>query len=153
MRGPLNCRSLRFGRDDKGEDGTSMESGRWTEGVFITLSGPKGMKNCFCSLLQQLLSMEALSSPLSSRPKWRDLQFSGPLVEMFFDRAQSRISCRPAVSFSGSHSFGLGRVSQRNVGRHGVRSRTRTGPLTGCCAEWLRFRSRCRRSCQRQQRR
>ena len=25
-RGPLNCRSLRFGRDDKGEGGASMES-------------------------------------------------------------------------------------------------------------------------------
>jgi hypothetical protein len=31
--------------------------------------------------------MKALPSPLSSRPKWRDLQFSGPLVEMFFDGA------------------------------------------------------------------
>jgi hypothetical protein len=31
--------------------------------------------------------MEAPLSPLSSRAKPRDLQFSGPLVEMFFDRA------------------------------------------------------------------
>ena len=28
--------------------------------------------------------MEALTFPLSSRPKWRDLQFRGPLLEMFF---------------------------------------------------------------------
>jgi hypothetical protein len=35
---------------------------------------------------QHRSSMEAPSSPLSSRPKWRDLQFNGPLVEMFFDK-------------------------------------------------------------------
>jgi hypothetical protein len=32
-------------------------------------------------------SMEALPSPLSSRPERRDLQFNGPFLEMFFDRA------------------------------------------------------------------
>jgi hypothetical protein len=31
--------------------------------------------------------MEASPSPLSSRAQPRDLQFSGPFVEMFFDRA------------------------------------------------------------------
>jgi hypothetical protein len=45
---------------------------------------------------QHRSSMEAPSSPLSSRPKWRDLQFNGPLVEMFFDRS-SRLE-GPAVS-------------------------------------------------------
>jgi hypothetical protein len=35
---------------------------------------------------QQLLSMEAPPSPLSSRAKPRDLRFSGPLLDMFFDR-------------------------------------------------------------------
>jgi hypothetical protein len=33
---------------------------------------------------EQLLSMEAPLSPLSSRAKPRDLRFSGPLLEMFF---------------------------------------------------------------------
>jgi hypothetical protein len=33
---------------------------------------------------KQLLSIEAPPSPLSSRAKPRDLQFSGPLLEMFF---------------------------------------------------------------------
>ena len=37
---------------------------------------------------QQPLAMEPPPSPLSSRAKPRDLQFSGPFVEMFFDRAQ-----------------------------------------------------------------
>src|ERR1700733_7879138 len=32
---------------------------------------------------QYRISMEALPSPLSSRAKPRDLQFSGPLMEMF----------------------------------------------------------------------
>ena len=38
--------------------------------------------------IQQLLSMEGPPSTLSSRAKPRDLQFSGPLVEMFFGGAQ-----------------------------------------------------------------
>ena len=33
------------------------------------------------------VSMEASPSPLSSRAQPRDLQFRGPFVEMFFDRA------------------------------------------------------------------
>jgi hypothetical protein len=37
--------------------------------------------------MQQLLFMGALPSTLSSRAKPRDLRFSGPFVEMFFDRA------------------------------------------------------------------
>jgi hypothetical protein len=32
--------------------------------------------------------MKPLPSPLSSRPKRRDLQFYGPFLEMFFDKAQ-----------------------------------------------------------------
>ncbi len=36
------------------------------------------------STVQQPLSMEASPSPLSSRPKRRDLQFRGPFLEMFF---------------------------------------------------------------------
>ena len=35
---------------------------------------------------QPLLSMETPPSPLSSRAKSRDLQFNGPLLEMFLDR-------------------------------------------------------------------
>jgi hypothetical protein len=33
-------------------------------------------------------SLRAPPSPLSSRPKWRDLQFNGLLLEMFFSSAQ-----------------------------------------------------------------
>jgi hypothetical protein len=40
-KGPRNCRSLGFARDDKGKGDASMESGCWTEGVFITLGGPQ----------------------------------------------------------------------------------------------------------------
>src|ERR1700679_532910 len=40
--------------------------------------------------MQQLLSMGALPSTLSSRAKPRDLRFSGPFVEMFFDRAKRK---------------------------------------------------------------
>src|ERR1700733_5247834 len=46
--------------------------------------------------MQQLLSMGALPSTLSSRAKPRDLRFSGPFVEMFFDRAER--SGEPALS-------------------------------------------------------
>jgi hypothetical protein len=47
------------------------------------------MKNAFspATALWQLLSMEASPSPLSSRAQPRDLQFYGPFLEMFFDRA------------------------------------------------------------------
>jgi hypothetical protein len=48
----------------------------------------------------QPLSMERLPSPLSSRAKPRDLQFRGPFVEMFFDRA----SWLPAVSANNTQS-------------------------------------------------
>jgi hypothetical protein len=37
--------------------------------------------------VQQLLSIEASPSTLSSRAQPRDLQLYGPLVEMFFERA------------------------------------------------------------------
>jgi hypothetical protein len=39
--------------------------------------------------VQQPLSMEASPSPLSSRAQPRDLQFSGPFVEMFFNRSEA----------------------------------------------------------------
>jgi hypothetical protein len=45
---------------------------------------PKVMKN---ASVQQPLSKEPSPFPLSSRAKPRDLQFRGPFVEMFFDRA------------------------------------------------------------------
>jgi hypothetical protein len=38
--------------------------------------------------VRQLLSIEPLPLPLSSRAKPRDLRFCGPFVDMFFDRAQ-----------------------------------------------------------------
>jgi hypothetical protein len=38
--------------------------------------------------VQQSLFMEPSPFPLSSRAKPRDLQFRGPFVEMFFDRAK-----------------------------------------------------------------
>jgi hypothetical protein len=46
---------------------------------------PKVMKNVSARLRP---SMELLPFPLSSGAKPRDLQFYGPFVEMFFDRAQ-----------------------------------------------------------------
>ena len=44
--------------------------------------------------MQQLLSMGALPSTLSSRAKPRDLRLSGPFVEMFFDRADMQFHFR-----------------------------------------------------------
>jgi hypothetical protein len=38
-RGPRNCRSLGFARDDKGKSDVSMESGCWTEAFLITSGG------------------------------------------------------------------------------------------------------------------
>jgi hypothetical protein len=35
------------------------------------------------SLLSNYFSLEASPFPLSSRPKWRDLRYSGPILEMF----------------------------------------------------------------------
>ena len=46
--------------------------------------------------IQQLLSMEASPSPLSSRAQPRDLQFCGILLEMFFDTAER--SREPALT-------------------------------------------------------
>jgi hypothetical protein len=45
---------------------------------------PEAMRN---ASVQQLLSIEPLPFPLSSRAKPRDLRFRGPFLEMFFDRA------------------------------------------------------------------
>ena len=39
-KGPRNCRSLGFARDDKGKGNGSIDSGCWTEAFFITLGGP-----------------------------------------------------------------------------------------------------------------
>ena len=84
-----------YARDDKGEGDASMESGCWTEGVFHHLGWAEGDENAFEP--GQPLSMEAPPSPLSSRAQPRDLQFSGPFVEMFFDRA-SQPSAGSAIS-------------------------------------------------------
>jgi hypothetical protein len=46
---------------------------------------PKIMKN---TSVRQPLFMERLPFPLSSQAKPRDLQFRGPFLEMFFDRAE-----------------------------------------------------------------
>ena len=59
-----------------------IPSGRWACG--LAASPPKEMKNTW---IHQPLFMEASPFPLSSRAKPRDLQFRGPLLEMFFDRA------------------------------------------------------------------
>jgi hypothetical protein len=40
-KGPRNCRSLGFARDDKGEDDGFIKSSRWTEAFFITLGVPQ----------------------------------------------------------------------------------------------------------------
>ena len=52
-------------------------------GAVIGLRPTYGYEKCPC--VQQPLFMEASPSPLSSRPKRRDLQFRGPLLEKFFD--------------------------------------------------------------------
>ncbi len=58
-KGPRNCRSLGFARDDKGKGDGSIKSGCWTEAFFITLGGPQAhgyscKRNCYSSVLQQL---------------------------------------------------------------------------------------------------
>jgi hypothetical protein len=93
-KGPRNCRSLGFARDDKGKGCGSVKSRCRTEASFGTLGGPqpyrpeeswacgpsKVMKNTFG---RQPLFTEPQPFPLSSRAKPRDLQFRGPFVEMF----------------------------------------------------------------------
>jgi hypothetical protein len=69
--GPRNCRSLGFARDDKGKGNGFIEIGCGTEAFF-------GSETTF---------HRKSPFPLSSRAKPRDLQFSGPLLEMFFDSA------------------------------------------------------------------
>jgi hypothetical protein len=76
---------------------------KWLSWAF----GPsKVMEN---ASVQQPLSMERLPSPLSSRAKPRDLQFRGPFVEMFFDRA----SWLPAVSANNTQNEAACERSER----------------------------------------
>jgi hypothetical protein len=42
-KGPQNCRSLGFARDDKGKGNGCIESGGWTEAFFITSVGHRPM--------------------------------------------------------------------------------------------------------------
>jgi hypothetical protein len=62
-KGPRNCRSLGFARDDKGEGDFPMESGCGSRRFFITLGGPQAHD----TFGQKLLSIERPPSPLSSR--------------------------------------------------------------------------------------
>jgi hypothetical protein len=55
--------------------------------VGWTCGPPKEMKK---ASVRQLLFIEPLPLPLSSRAQPRDLQFRGPLLEMFFDGAKPR---------------------------------------------------------------
>jgi hypothetical protein len=72
-----------------------MESSCWT-GTVMGLGPTQGDEKT--PSLQQPLSTEPLTSPLSSRAKPRDLQFRGPFVEMFFDIAErSGEICGPFV--------------------------------------------------------
>ena len=43
--------------------------------------------------------MKAQPHPLSSRPKWRDRQFSGPLLEMFVGAIKKEASCLASFPF------------------------------------------------------
>jgi hypothetical protein len=63
---------------------TSICSG-WK--LHRNLCHPERSRGICGSLNQHLLWMEAPPSPLSSRAQPRDLQFRGPFLEMFFDRA------------------------------------------------------------------
>jgi hypothetical protein len=73
-KGPRNCRSLGFARDDKGEGDLLWE----------VVPEPKDAS------VPQPISMKPLPFPLSSRAKPRDLQFRGPFLEMFFDRGKQK---------------------------------------------------------------
>jgi hypothetical protein len=69
-KGPRNCRSLGFARDDKGE------SGCWRKASF---GGPLEVMNKAFS--PETTFYRKSLFPLSSRAKARDLQFSGPFME------------------------------------------------------------------------
>src|SRR5580692_1813953 len=62
-----------FGRDDKGEGEASMESGCWTEGVFITLGRPRVGRDDKGVLVELHFSSRCTalhsSTNLSSRPE------------------------------------------------------------------------------------
>jgi hypothetical protein len=78
---------------------------------------PKTMRN---ASVQQLLSIEPLPFPLSSRAKPRDLRFRGPFLEMFFDRAYPdflpRSTGRDHVCASGKpHEIGQRHQSQQEI--------------------------------------
>ena len=67
-KGPQNCRSLGFARDDKGEG----------DPLWKAVSEPKNAS------VQQPLSLETWTSPLSSRAKPRDLRF--PAISKYEER-------------------------------------------------------------------
>jgi hypothetical protein len=84
MRGPLNCRSLGYAQDDKGE-GTAIPQRRdQTDGPHV----PEGRREDsalvqdrqFRNSNEPTFSACATLLHLSSRAQSRDLQFSGPLV-------------------------------------------------------------------------
>jgi hypothetical protein len=80
-KGPLNCRSLGYARDDKREGDASIGERLLNESRFSSPWRPMHR----LQFLQPLFQMEAPPSPLSSRAQPRDLQFSGPFLEMFFE--------------------------------------------------------------------
>jgi hypothetical protein len=52
MKSPLNCRSLGFARDDKGEGGGDMEGGGWTQvEEKRLLSSDRSPRNRFLSFV------------------------------------------------------------------------------------------------------
>jgi hypothetical protein len=92
-RGPRNCRSLGFARDDKGDGGASIGVMAVMTKLAADKLAPRDDRGCGGASVrhpsvrhpsvQQPLSIEASPFPLSSRAKPRDLQFRGPLLRMF----------------------------------------------------------------------
>ena len=54
--------------------------------------------------VRQLLFIEPLPLPLSSRAQPRDLQFRGPLLEMFFDGAERLTDLSGDTALDGAES-------------------------------------------------
>jgi hypothetical protein len=93
----------------------------------------KEMKNAFCPATA--LSMEAPPSPLSSRAKPRDLQFRGPFLEMFFDRAYPDFLLRGTRD---GHVCGPGQPGPHEVRqRHETRQETRGSAAEGSAVSFL----------------